>query len=659
MSNNSTDSSTSSYQQRQQQQQFSTGSQQQQQQERQRRLKEIDLEQQQLRAQIALQNYAALYPIQITWPAQIIGVTRTSKDLLQHRLLEHGIFYDNDPDSATAITTNTTDIAKNCTKIIADLQRTDCFDAIQIQIGTPAPGTTNSSNNDDDAVENDNDNSHSSSNRRTIQVKVHEKKWYTLYAGAGSKEIGFGSTSSGLDDSSIGSSNSSNSSSSNNITSSSFLPVAEINVAAGLRNTTGHLDKTELRYTIDTKSLSSLSIGHSRPLYSTLPESLRDIILTQTNGSQYEVSIKGVLDTIDHEYVRGYKEYQRYISCHLCNEHNVNHSPVTALVQTRKNWYTHLEWLCLYRDIIPRRHSSTNLSPYHFDASKSTISFAGPSIKNSFNAVIQYNSPDIVNDDDDTTSDISINNPLLPTKGYQFYSSIEVATPPGDVGFIKGQVSSTKHWLVSPNVSIHANASSGYMYPLTFGGLFTTYSSNSNKLVHPSDRFYIGGTNSFRGFVPGGIGPRGYVNGGASSSTSTSNTPTTRTGLGGNALGGDFYYTSTLMISSVALDTVPILSQYLSNLGVRLFCYTTVGTCCSINNRRLQSSSSSSSPYSLLSSARIRLLRDIVQSSRVSTGIGMTTTAFGPKLEVSYSIPIRFSPMDGRKSFQFGMSFSV
>jgi hypothetical protein len=50
---------------------------------------------------------------------------------------------------------------------------------------------------------------------------------------------------------------------------------------------------------------------------------LHDLLLTSRNGSQASIAFRAVLDTLDHEWTRSYKEYQRLLSLRIANTSNV------------------------------------------------------------------------------------------------------------------------------------------------------------------------------------------------------------------------------------------------------------------------------------------------------------------------------------------------
>jgi outer membrane protein assembly factor BamA len=191
--------------------------------------------------------------------------------------------------------------------------------------------------------------------------------------------------------------------------------------------------------------------------------------------------------------------------------------------------------------------------------------------------------------------------------------SAELATPPGDVGFVKGQAAVAGHLPIGSRImALHVSLHAGYLHhTLNFGGL-----CNAPTV---SDRFLLGGTGSFRGFVPAGIGPR---------STNNNNKV-------GDALGGTFFYMATAMASLAPPTTLQSLTMLTSH--VRLFGFCTAGTCL----------------------AKLTSVSDVVYSTRASAGFGVATQAMGPRLEATYAWPLRYGPLDGRRRFQFGMSFSI
>lgn len=138
----------------------------------------------------------------------------------------------------------------------------------------------------------------------------------------------------------------------------------------------------------------------------------------------------------------------------------------------------------MFRDLIPRRHATL---PYAMDASPEIVSQAGPSVKHSLS--YEYRTNGRLCDDW-----------LNPTYGMDVHSKVEVAGPPGDVGFVKWQGGASLNVPLPASWAFHGALQTGVLRSLPFGGLC------GPPCV--SDRFFLGGPMHFRGFVPAGIGPR-------------------------------------------------------------------------------------------------------------------------------------------------------
>jgi Omp85 superfamily domain len=549
----------------------------------------VGMEQQQQQQQRAVQTFAGNYEIQLEWPAKVMSINngsssstvRTSNELIQHRLMESGILYD------VPITTG--DVVTAASQFIANLERSDCFHTMHVEIGRPSSPPPISATVEEEQSSSRND---GGPPLRCIHIRLEEKKWYKLHAGAGLKTDGW-----------LGGSSSTTTSSSSP-TTDAFLPMAEMELRAGCRNIAGCLDRTDLQYTVDTHNIGTWSITHARPLYTVLPTILSDALLVRPTGSQYGFAARAALDTSDHIAVSSFHEYQRLLTVKATTaEHAVN-SP--AVDNPKRRWYSSIEWGVLYRDLIPRRHASM---PYHFAASREIVAQSGASVKHGVTLVTSYNN--IITDSSN-----------LPVEGLQLQCSAEVATPPGDIGFIKGQAAIAGHHSLNRRLALHTSVAAGYLHALSFGGLC------GPPLV--SDRFLLGSTGSFRGFIPAGIGPRSGMVG------------ATNGGLG-DALGGNFFYSATAMISSAPPETIEAFSQITRN--VRLFGFATAGTCVSVDNNGGKLSSWN--------------VTDICGSSRLSAGIGIATGALGPRIEATYAWPLRYGPVDGRRRFQFGVSVSI
>ena len=220
-------------------------------------------------------EHVAEFPVHIEFPAQVLSATespiRTNTDLVQHRLLEAGVLFE-DPQKVG-------DITEAISDFINIMNRSGCYNAVQVKIGES-----------------------SQEDKQMLQVVLNEKRWYRLYIGGGLKQSNletFGESS---------------------------FPKVQFETSGGLLNLTGHLDTTSLQYAVDQTSATTLSFIHERPLYSILTKygPLYNAIMTSSNGSQASIALRAVLDTLDHEWTRSYKEYQRLLSVRVTNVSNVS-----------------------------------------------------------------------------------------------------------------------------------------------------------------------------------------------------------------------------------------------------------------------------------------------------------------------------------------------
>jgi outer membrane protein insertion porin family len=197
-------------------------------------------------------------------------------------------------------------------------------------------------------------------------------------------------------------------------------------------------------------------------------------------------------------------------------------------------------------------------------------------------------------------------NRFQPTSGFEYHAKVQVAGPPGDVGFAKAQGGCALHIPLGNFVALHGSCNAGILRPMLYHGLC--------RPPTISDRFFVGGPMQLRGFLPAGIGPRTKQGG--------STTP------GGDSLGGSLYYT-TMLAASV---TPPVLDDY----GVRLFGFLNAGTLAGMTDIPVTA---------------------LAKSTRVAAGAGISAATPMGRLEATYSWPLRYGPRDARRNLQFGFGF--
>jgi len=97
---------------------------------------------------------------------------------------------------------------------------------------------------------------------------------------------------------------------------------------------------------------------------------------------------------------------------------------------------------------------------------------------------------------------------------------------------------------------------------------------------------------------------------------------------GGDSLGGDIFYTVTSALSW----PVPVIP------GARLFAFTNAGT--------------------LVGWSPSLNFGSFLKTTRISWGVGLSAGTPMGRVEATYSIPVRFGPMDARRSVQLGVGLN-
>ena len=449
-----------------------------------------------------LSTHVQGYPIKLIFPANIFGVKqpsetedqsntkyqdnnvplRTSTDFINFRLM------DTDIDFVAGEATSLSTVTESLQHFVADLQKTGCYDSVQVVLGRPKDQP-------------------SKSDARQMDVLLQEKNWYKLYIGGGIKQ----------DNTSA-------------ISSSGMIPKVQFESSASLINLSGQTDITQLNYTLDQTSTPSISFQHTRPLYTLLKGGLSDSVLNMDQGSKVGVTLSATVDTVDYEHIRSTKDHLQKIGAKISN--NTSGSSSSGHGPGNDSVYTGLEWSLAHRDVVPRRHTT---APFQCNASPEIIAASGPNLKHSVVADFRLNG--YLTDDR-----------FNPTAGVDAYGGVEVSGPPGDVGFVKLWGGTSVHVPIVPELdekekksvgflgqllnglSFHTTLNGGAMKGLSFGGL-----CSGGATTNISDRFYVGGSHQLRGFLPSGIGPRAAT-GGAS-------TP------GGDSIGGEVFYTASASLS--------------------------------------------------------------------------------------------------------------
>lgn len=123
------------------------------------------------------------------------------------------------------------------------------------------------------------------------------------------------------------------------------------------------------------------------------------------------------------------------------------------------------------------------------------------------------------------------NDPITPTRGFDFRFSQDVAGLGGDVQYVRTETGASLYRGIWRDVVASAKFSAGYVLPL-----------DSEQGVRINNRFFRGG-NSFRGFDVAGLGPREIVR------VFDPNTGEVVTTSRLNSLGGNLYYQGTFELT--------------------------------------------------------------------------------------------------------------
>ncbi|KAF0515526.1 surface antigen-domain-containing protein [Gigaspora margarita] len=191
---------------------------------------------------------------------------------------------------------------------------------------------------------------------------------------------------------------------------------------------------------------------------------------------------------------------------------------------------------------------------------------------------------------------------MLPSKGYYIKLFQEFAGLGGDVNFIKNEIESQANFPLGKGFIFSASLRNGFLY---------TLNGQQSKI---SDRFFLGGAQSIRGFKLNGIGPREEKK---------------------DSLGGDLY-----IAGGVSLFTpLPKLSKY----PVKGHLFLNGGSLLQMNpSQRILSSFFS-----------------LTRAPSVSTGVGIVYRSSILRLEVNFCLPLVATTSDKlKKGLQLGLGFN-
>tara|TARA_R110000787_G_scaffold20065_8_gene59708 strand:- start:18319 stop:20874 length:2556 start_codon:yes stop_codon:yes gene_type:complete len=218
------------------------------------------------------------------------------------------------------------------------------------------------------------------------------------------------------------------------------------------------------------------------------------------------------------------------------------------------------------------------------------------------------------------------NDPIQPTRGFDFRFSQEAAGLGGDVKYLRTETSASLYRGIWKDIIASARFSGGYIFPL-----------EDNQGIRINNRFFRGGS-TFRGFDVAGLGPREIVR---VYDPATGELLSTRRG---NSLGGNLYYQGTfeLTLPSVFPEEYGIKSALFADVGA-------VGT--------LRGPDVSPTVYYDPGdgTTAVRLTKDAT-SLRASAGLSVFwDSPFGP-IRFDFSQILRREDYDRTETFRFSTS---
>ncbi|KCZ53877.1 outer membrane protein assembly complex, YaeT protein [Hyphomonas chukchiensis] len=222
------------------------------------------------------------------------------------------------------------------------------------------------------------------------------------------------------------------------------------------------------------------------------------------------------------------------------------------------------------------------------------------------------------------------NDPIQPTRGFDFRFSQEAAGLGGDVKYLRTESSASLYRGIWKGVIASARFSGGYIFPLEDG-----------QGIRINNRFFRGGS-TFRGFDVAGLGPREIVR---TYDPETGELLSTRRG---NSLGGNLYYQGTFEL------TLP--SVFPEEYGIKSALFADVGSVGTLRGPDVSptiyydTTDAAGNPVSA-----VRLTKDAT-SLRASAGLSVFwDSPFGP-IRFDFSQILRREDYDRTETFRFSTS---
>ena len=210
--------------------------------------------------------------------------------------------------------------------------------------------------------------------------------------------------------------------------------------------------------------------------------------------------------------------------------------------------------------------------------------------------------------------------------------------PFGDARFSKHSLSAAAFVPLLPDglLSLGLSLSAGLLMPLGAAGSYSSGAQPTPSCI--SDRFFLGGANSFRGFRTHGLGPREPRHAASGVAAAAARGASAR-----DAVGGEVMNVATVSLSA------PLAGAKLRDAGVRAHLFSSIGGLHAMRTLRGEAGTSA------------EVAANLMRGTRVCVGAGLLVPTPMGRMELSLSKVLKRQGQDAtqRSGWQLGLSGKI
>ena len=210
--------------------------------------------------------------------------------------------------------------------------------------------------------------------------------------------------------------------------------------------------------------------------------------------------------------------------------------------------------------------------------------------------------------------------------------------PFGDARFSKHSLSAAAFVPLLPDglLSLGLSLSAGLLMPLGAAGSYSSGAQPTPSCI--SDRFFLGGANSFRGFRTHGLGPREPRHAASGVAAAAARGASAR-----DAVGGEVMNVATVSLSA------PLAGAKLRDAGVRAHLFSSVGGLHAMRTLRGEAGTSA------------EVAANLMRGTRVCVGAGLLVPTPMGRMELSLTKVLKRQGQDAtqRSGWQLGLSGKI